>query len=135
MFGRTKQVAPKLDGLFALPSAALTLQTELDLVSSGNAGLCFKAGSGESSITTDDEVMALLNFDDTTGTVKITTDDLGFKWLVVTDPELDGLVTRIHGANTTHGRTRTRSSPALCGLRLRPQDARPATVRCDSSTS
>ena len=25
----------------------------------------------------------------------------GFKWLVVTDPELDGLVTRIHGANTT----------------------------------
>ena len=33
--------------------------------------------------------------------MKVTTDDLGFKWLVVTDPELDGLVTRIHGANTT----------------------------------
>ena len=47
LFGRTKQVAPKLDGLFALPSAALTLQSELDLVPSGNAGLCFKAGSGE----------------------------------------------------------------------------------------
>ena len=38
MFGRTKQVAPKLDGLFALPTAALTLQSELDLVTSGNAG-------------------------------------------------------------------------------------------------
>jgi hypothetical protein len=101
LFGRTKQVAPKLDGLFALPSAALTLQSELDLVTSGNAGLCFKAGSGETTITTDDEIIALLNFDDKTGTVKVTTDDLGFKWLVVTDPELDGLVTRIHGANTT----------------------------------
>jgi len=101
LFGRTKQVAPKLDGLFALPSAALTLESELDLVPSDNAGLCFKAGSGETTITTDDEIIALLNFDDKTGTVKVTTDDLGFKWLVVSDPELDGLVTRIHGANTT----------------------------------
>ena len=101
LFGRTKQVAPKLDGLFALPSAALTLQSELDLVSSGNAGLCFKAGSGETTITTDDEIIATPQLRDETGTVKVTTDDLGFKWLVVTDPELDGLVTRIHGANTT----------------------------------
>jgi len=80
LFGRTKQVAPKLDGLFALPSAALTLQSELDLVSSGNAGLCFQAGSGETTITTDDEILELLNFNDQTGTVKVTTDDLGFKW-------------------------------------------------------
>jgi len=101
LWGRTKQVAPKLDALFALPSAALTLETELDLVPSGNAGLCFKAGSGETELTTDDEIIQLLNFDDTSGKVSITTDDLGFKWLVVTDPALDGLVTRIHGANTS----------------------------------
>jgi hypothetical protein len=80
VFGRTKQVAPKLDNLFALPSAALTLETQLDLVASGQAGLCFKSGSGESTITTD---------------------DLGFKWLVIKDPELDNLVTRIHSANTS----------------------------------
>ena len=47
IFGRTKQVQPKLDNLFALPSAALTLETQLDLVPSGQGGLCFKAGSGE----------------------------------------------------------------------------------------
>ena len=101
IFGRTKQVAPKLDNLFALPSAALTLQTELDLVTSGHAGLCFKDGSGDSTHTTDDEIIQLLNFDETSGKVAITTDDLGFKWLVVNDPDLDGLVTRIHGANTS----------------------------------
>ena len=28
LFGRTKQVAPKLDNLFALPTAALTLESE-----------------------------------------------------------------------------------------------------------
>lgn len=101
IFGRSKQVAPKLDNLFALPSAALTLESELDLVPSGQAGLLFKAGSGETSITTDKEVLDLLNFDESTGKIAITTDDLGFKWLVITDPDIESLVTRIHGANTS----------------------------------
>ena len=80
LFGRTTQAQPKLDNLFALATGALTLESELDLVSSGEAGLCFKAGSGESTITTD---------------------DLGFKWLVIKDPDLESLVTRIHSANTS----------------------------------
>jgi hypothetical protein len=100
LFGRTKPVAPKLDNLFALPSAALTLQTELDLVTSGEAGLCFKGGSGESTITSDADLIALLNFDESDGKVSLTTDDLGFKWLVINDADIESLVTRIHGANT-----------------------------------
>jgi hypothetical protein len=101
LFGRTKQVAPNLDNLFALSTAALTLQSELDLVPSGQAGLCFKSGSGESTLTTDDDIKELLDFDETTNKVTITTDDLGFKWLVVTDPDFEALVTRIHAANTS----------------------------------
>jgi hypothetical protein len=102
LFGRTKQVAPNLDNLFALPTAALTLQSELDLVSSGQAGLCFKSGSGESTLTTDDDIKQLLNFDQTDNDkVSITTDDLGFKWLVIKDPDLNSLVTRIHSADTS----------------------------------
>jgi hypothetical protein len=101
LFGRTKQVAPQLDNIFALPTAALTLQSELDLVTSGQAGLCFKAGSGESTITTDADIKELLNFDEVKDSFSITTDDLGFKWLVVNDPTVDGLVTKIHAANTS----------------------------------
>jgi hypothetical protein len=101
LFGRTKQVAPQLDNIFALPGAALTLQSELDLVSSGQAGLCFKAGSGESSKLSDDDIMELLNFDAEKDSVSLSTDDLGFKWLVVNDPTVDGLVTKIHAANST----------------------------------
>lgn len=101
LFGRTKQVQPRLDNLFALPTAALTLESELDLVPSGHAGLCFKSGSGDSTITTDAELLELLNFDETNGKVSLTTDDLGFKWLVINDPDIEGLVTRIHGANTS----------------------------------
>jgi hypothetical protein len=101
LFGRTKPVAPKLDNLFALPSAALTLQSQLDLVTSGQAGLCFKAGSGQSSITSDEDLTELLDFDESGGKVSFTTDDLGFKWLLIHDPDLGNLVTRIHGANTS----------------------------------
>jgi hypothetical protein len=101
LFGRTKQVAPQLDNIFALPTAALTLQSELDLVTSGQAGLCFKAGSGESTILSDADIMELLNFDAEKDSISLTTDDLGFKWLVVNDPTIDGLVTKIHAANTT----------------------------------
>lgn len=101
LFGRTKQVAPNLDNLFALPTAALTLESELDLVSSGQAGLCFKSGSGESTLTADDDIKQLLDFDETNNKVTLTTDDLGFKWLVVTDPDFEALVTRIHAADTS----------------------------------
>jgi hypothetical protein len=101
LFGRTKQVAPQLDNLFALPTAALTLQSELELVSSGEAGLCFKSGSGEATLATDDDLKQLLNFQEAGNTVTFTTDDLGFKWLVIDDADITSLVTRIHSANTT----------------------------------
>jgi hypothetical protein len=101
LFGRTTQAQPKLDNLFALSTGALTLESELDLVSSGQAGLCFKAGSGESTITTDADIEQLLDFDEADHKVSITTDDLGFKWLVIKDPDLEDLITRIHSANTS----------------------------------
>lgn len=101
IFGRTKQVAPQLDNLFALPTAALTLQTELELISSGEAGLCFKSGSGEATLATDDDLKELLNFQENDNKVTFTTDDLGFKWLVIDDADISSLVTRIHSANTT----------------------------------
>jgi hypothetical protein len=101
LFGRTKQAPPNLDNLFALSTAALTLQSELDLVSSGEAGLCFKTGSGESSLLTDDDIKQLLDFDETNNKVSLTKDDLGFEWLVVHDPDFEALVTRIHSADTS----------------------------------
>lgn len=99
LMGRTKQVQPQLDNLFALPTAALTLQTQLDLVPSGQAGLCFKTGDGSTSLQTDADIAQLLNFDTSASDVSITTDDLGFKWIVIKNPDINELVTRIHSAN------------------------------------
>ena len=52
-------------------------------------------------LTTDEDIKQLLDFDETTNKVSLTTDDLGFKWLVVTDPDFEALVTRIHAADTS----------------------------------
>ena len=42
LLGRSKPVPARLDALFALPSAAVTLETEAGFVPSGQAGVCFK---------------------------------------------------------------------------------------------
>ena len=123
LFGRTKQVQPKLDNLFALPTAALTLETELDLVTSGQAGLCFKSGSGESTITTDADLIQLLNFDESSGKVKLTTDDLGFKWLVDHGPRHRRLGHADPRRQLRAGGERPGTATALRGLRVRAQDA------------
>jgi hypothetical protein len=99
--GRTRQIPPDLDRIFALPSAAIALETQLDLVPSGQAGLCFKSGSGQSSILSEDELRELTAVDGPGVDVEMVDDDLGFTWLVVHHPDLSELVTRIHGANTT----------------------------------
>lgn len=101
LLGRTKQVAPNLDELFALPSAAITLETELDLVSSTHAGLCFKSGSGQASLSSEQEIRELLALDESDHQVRVVNDDLGFTWLVITDADLSSLVTRIHAADST----------------------------------
>ena len=49
LLGRTKPVKANLDALFALPTAALTLQSAGGLVSSGHAGVCWKPPSGAES--------------------------------------------------------------------------------------
>ena len=46
ILGRTKPVRANLDALFALPTAALTLQSAGGLVSSGHAGVCWKPPPG-----------------------------------------------------------------------------------------
>jgi hypothetical protein len=100
LLGRTKSVAPVLDNIFALPNAAVTLATSLDLVPSGHAGLCFKDAIGEQSIAANAEVRGLLALDSDTS-LRVIKDDLGFTWLVVDDPDLGNQVTKIHAANTT----------------------------------
>jgi len=46
LLGRTKPKQPNLDALFALPSAAITLQAATGLVPTGTGSVCFRAAEG-----------------------------------------------------------------------------------------
>jgi hypothetical protein len=126
LLGRTKPVRANLDALFALPSAAVTLQTAAGLVSTGSAGICWKPPAGQSAADVQTEIGQLLEIDDdpatdplgdpadrpaATGAIEPAAgaphamtqaeDSFGYRWLLLEDPEIDDLVTRVHLVNST----------------------------------
>jgi len=64
LLGRTKPVRPNLDALFALPSAAVTLETSAGLVLSGRAGVCWMPPAGQSAADVQREISQLLDIPD-----------------------------------------------------------------------
>ena len=102
LLGRTKPAQPNLDVLFAIPSAALTLQAALDLAPTGSGAVCFKAAEGAAAAQSATDIRALLNLDPTLD-VSISSDEFGFTWITCkqTTADLAALVTGLHGVNTT----------------------------------
>lgn len=100
ILGRTKPVPSNLDALFGLPSAAITLQSAAGLACSGRAGVCYRAPSGQSIEEMQAEIDRLLALDG--GSASSTTEDsFGYRWVVVTDPDIEALVTRVHLVNAS----------------------------------
>src|SRR5215469_12067614 len=107
LFGRTKPVQPKLDDLFGLPSAAITLQAASGLTPTGSGSVCFRAVEGKTFGDIQAEVRDLLNMD--AGRpggglpVEVTRDSYGFTWLVSShmSDEIEALVTDLHAVNST----------------------------------
>ena len=107
LFGRTKPVQPKLDDLFALPSAAITLEAATGFTPTGSGSVCFRAVEGKTFSDIQAEVRELLNMD--AGKpggglpVEVTKDEYGFTWLVSShmSDELEALVTDLHAVNSS----------------------------------
>ena len=61
LLGRTKPVQPKLDDLFALPSAAITLDAGAGFKPTGSGSVCFRPVEGRSFSDVQKDVQELLN--------------------------------------------------------------------------
>jgi hypothetical protein len=98
LFGRKKLPAAREDRLFALSTAAVTLQTELGLKTAGVAAVTFKPqSSGEFRSAFDDVDKLIEAAAQSSGSqVERSSDEYGFDWIVVRDPELEDLVTSVH---------------------------------------
>ncbi|MFE9627089.1 hypothetical protein [Streptomyces sp. NPDC006527] len=104
LLGRTKPVEPDLDQLFALPSAAVTLQAASGFSPTGQGAVCFATVEGSAFEQTHREVQALLDADtERTGPpVRLLRDEYGYSWLVSrrAPDELPALVNDLHAVNS-----------------------------------
>lgn len=84
LLGRTKPALPDLDRLFALPSAAVTLEAAAGFTPTGTGAVCFATVEGSAFEQTHREVQALLDADaDRDGPpVELRQDEFGYSWLV-----------------------------------------------------
>ena len=108
LFGRKKLKGAKLDRLFALSTAQVTLETELGLRPAGAAGVVFKSLSAGEFMRAEQALDELLGVvAQTSGSeVRRRQDSLGYQWLVVRDRDFEDLVTGVHvvaGELVAHG--------------------------------
>ena len=102
LFGRKKLKGAKLDKLFALSTAQITLETELGLRPAGVAAVCFKPLSAGEFARAEQELDELLGVtaQSSGSEVRRRSDTFGFQWLVVRDPDFEDLVTTVNLVST-----------------------------------
>jgi len=100
LLGRTKPVQPNLDVLFAVPSAAYTLQAALDFAPTGAGAVCFKAAEGGAAARSQSEILDLLDLDPALE-VSLDHDEYGYTWITCRQSvvDLSALVTALHAVN------------------------------------
>jgi hypothetical protein len=98
LFGKQKLSEPKEDRLFALTTAAVTLQTELGLKPAGAGAIAFKPQSSGEFRSAFDDVDQLVDAvaQQCGSKIERKSDEYGFDWVVVHDDDLEDLVGAAH---------------------------------------
>jgi hypothetical protein len=98
LFGRKKLKEPAGDRLFAITTAAVSLDVECGLKPAGVGAVIFKplsAGEFTQANLDIDELLASVA-KDSGSTLDRQKDPYGFEWVIVHDPELEDQVTAVH---------------------------------------
>ena len=105
--GRSRVKKNNLDSLFAVPNAAITLQTAAGMNPTGNGSVCFRSAAGAAFAETRDDVVELIRSasqpDVQAPEVEVSDDGFGYTWLVVrrSPDDVTGLCTDLHAVNTS----------------------------------
>ena len=102
LLGRKQLKEAAGERLFALSTAAVTLDTELGLKPAGAAGIVFKPQSSGEFVRAESEMQQLLDSVAAESGTKLDRrdDEYGYTWIVLRDPELEDLVTGIHAISS-----------------------------------
>ena len=100
--GKHKLAGPAPDRLFAMSTAYVTLQTQLDITTRGTAAIVFQplATADFDSIVKDMVEVVRSTAADSGTTVTSTDDAFGFRWLVLRGSDFDDLVVGINAVST-----------------------------------
>jgi len=102
LLGKKKLAGPARERLFALTTAAVTMDTELRLRTAGAAGVCFKPLSAGDFVRAENDLQELLDrvAVDSGSKLERREDSFGYTWIVVRDNELEDQVTTIHAVSS-----------------------------------
>jgi hypothetical protein len=103
LLGRSRPKQAKLDALFGVTGAAITLEASAGMRPTGQAAVCFKPASGQGFAAASEELHGLLELavKEAGSTLRVTDDRYGYRWVVLADPEMEDLVTAVHLVNST----------------------------------
>ena len=101
VLGRRKQKPASSDRLFAIVTAAVTLEAQLGLQPLGVAGIVFKpletADFGEATRELDELLQSAAQ--DTATKIEHTDDEFGYRWTILKDADFEDLVTAVNVVN------------------------------------
>ncbi len=102
LLGKNRLPKPKPDRLFAISTAYVTLNTNLNLKSEG-AGICFKPMEASRFQNTEQEIEELLaqSCKETHTLYKMRKDSYGYLWVILQDPEFEDLVSTLYMVSET----------------------------------
>ena len=100
--GKRKLAKPAPDRLFAMTTAYVTFDTELDLVSRGKAAIVFQplATADFEGIVRDMEEVVRGTGEDTGTRIEATDDEFGYRWMILRDEDFEDLVVGINAVST-----------------------------------
>jgi hypothetical protein len=102
LLGKRKLAGPAPDRLFAMSTAYVTLETSLQITTSGSAAIVFQPLSTADfeTIVTDMEEVVRGTAADSGTTVDSSDDSYGFRWLVLRGQSFDDLVVGINAVSS-----------------------------------
>lgn len=103
LFGRTRPVKSKLEKLFAIATARVTLETKLELRPASAAGIVFRPVQASAFSAVNQELGHLLALSarDTGSRIRQLDDEYHFRWIIVEDEDFEDLVTTLHVVSLT----------------------------------
>lgn len=103
ILGRSRPAPSKIERLFAMSTAQVSLETQLDMKADIHAGIVFRPVDSAFFEQASKDLTELLAIStkDTGTSYEIREDEFRFRWILLSDPQFEDLVATIHVISQT----------------------------------